>query len=507
LKFAGLKRTEAVTQIPENLVSQLTNSTGWLNLPPVATRIIELGGKSTNNLGAVASAIGADPLVAEKIQRIANSDFYARRRKSSNLRQSMIVLGLGATFTLALGVSLVSKLRDANLKSLHFSHYWRRALLASAWGKLLALEFGRSDAEEVFLAALLQDIGMLVVDELAPETYANLAPADTQHSTLSQLERHALQCDHRLIGAWLTEQWGMPDNIVQAVKHSHELTSTTLSPEARGFCRTVALSGQLSDVSLTLPDKAAINQVGRLVHRHFGILPNRLAELLDTIRQQAPVAENIFEMEIFAPEQLQATVDTAHEILAIPNVLAWQSGDKLPQEPSRADSAGFDFTADQDPKTGVYNQRGFELIFRREFDAAQANDWPLSLISVDLDCISEVTDAQGRQAREKLLGAMVDLIADNVRATDYIALAEDGGFVLLLPGRTKDESENVAERLLAVADGGIVGTTLSLGIATHDTTSRFQRAKDLISAADEALYHSQRSGRNCCTSYTNIRAA
>ena len=496
-----------MTQIPENLVSQLTNSTGWLNLPPVATRIIELGGKSTNNLGAVASAIGSDPVVADKIQRIANSDFYARRRKSSNLRQSMIVLGLGATFTLALGVSLVSKLGEANLKGLHFSNYWRRAQLASAWGKLLAMEFGRNDAEEVFLASLLQDIGMLVVDELAPETYANLAPTEVQHSTLSQLERNALQCDHRLIGAWLTEQWGMPGNIVQAVKHSHELTATTLDSEARGFRRTVALSGQLSDVSLSRPDKAAINQIGRLVHRHFGILPGRLVELLDTVRQQAQVLENIFEMELFVPDQLQATVDNARKILAIPNVLAWQGGEKLPRETSCADSAGFDFTRDQDAQTGVYNQRGFEQIFRREFDAAQANDWPLSLIAVDLDRITALTDAQGRHAREKLIGSVAELIVDNVRATDYVALVEDGGFVLLLPGRTKDESDNVAERLLARADGEIIGTTLSLGAATHDVNSRFHRAKDLISAADEALYHSQRSGRNRCTCYANIRAA
>ena len=72
----------------------------------------------------------------------------------------------------------------------------------------------------------------------------------------------------------------------------------------------------------------------------------------------------------------------------------------------------------------------------------------------------------------------------------------------------KDEGDRrIFERLLARADGEIIGTTLSLGAATHDVNSKFQRAKDLISAADEALYHSQRSGRNRCTCYANIRAA
>jgi len=121
-----------MTQIPKNLASRLAECTSRFELPPVAVKIIELGQNSENDLGAVADAIGSDPVIAEKIMRMANSDFYARRRQSSNLRQAMIVLGLNATFMLALGFSLVSALRAANLKSLSFDDFWQRALLASA---------------------------------------------------------------------------------------------------------------------------------------------------------------------------------------------------------------------------------------------------------------------------------------------------------------------------------------------------------------------------------------
>jgi diguanylate cyclase (GGDEF)-like protein len=504
-----------MTQIPENLVSRLVKCTSRFSLPPVAVQIIELGENSENDLGAVADAIGSDPLIAEKIMRMANSDFYARRRQSSNLRQAMIVLGLKAAFTLALGFSIVSTLRAADLKGLNFDAYWRRALLAGAWGKLLAMEFGRPDAEEVFVASLLQDIGMLVIDELAPETYKNFSPFDVEHSMTSEYEKSVLQSDHRAIGAWLLQSWKIPENIVQAVRHSHELTAAGLAPETRGFIRTVALTSELSDVCLSSPNEDAIRQVGRLAHRHFGILPNRLAELLDTVRQQAPVAESIFAMEVFAAGPLQQVTDTAREILVIPNLHTLQSGTGIVQETSKTENTGFNFKIDKDGATGVKSRPDFEIILRRELNAAQKNNWPLSVITVGLDRCSEIADVHGRSAHDDMLREVSGLLMENVRETDYVAHYEDDEFVLLLPGKASEAAENVAERLLTAAHGKTITngrgktieTTLSLGIATHDTDHDFQSPKDLVSAAGEALYHSQRCGRDQYTSYANIKAA
>jgi diguanylate cyclase (GGDEF)-like protein len=513
--FAGAQRTEAMTQIPKHLVRRMAECTSRFSLPSVAVQIIELGQNSANDLGAVADAIGSDPVIVEKIMRMANSDFYARRRQSANLRQAMIVLGLSATFTLALGFSLVSTFRTFDLKGLNFDAYWRRALLAGAWGKLLAMEFGRSDAEEVFVASLLQDIGMLLIDVLHPETYRNISPFAAEHSGISEHEQSVLQSDHRAIGTWLLQSWKMPENIVQAIKHSHELTAVSLAPEIRGFTRTVALTSQLSDVFLSSPDDDAIRQVGRLAHRHFGILPNRLAELLDTVQQQAPVAESIFEMQVFSAGSLQQMTDTAREILVVPNLHKLQTGKQLSHETSNAEDGVFNFEFDKDDATGVYSRQGFEMILRRELDAAHKHGWPLSVITLGLDdCIDHCAVA-GRHAYDGMLREVIGLLTENVRETDYVAHYEDDLFVLLLPGRAREEAENVAERLLTTVHdktitnerGKTIATTLSLGIATHDADNDFKSPKDLVSAADEALYHSQRSGRDQYTSYADIEAA
>ena len=99
--------------------------------PGVATHIIELAQDPDIEMGKVAKALSMDSALSTKILRIANSPLYAQRRKSENLRQALVVLGLNATLTLALSFSLVKSLRGGKSNGLSYGLYWRRALLAA----------------------------------------------------------------------------------------------------------------------------------------------------------------------------------------------------------------------------------------------------------------------------------------------------------------------------------------------------------------------------------------
>ncbi|TDJ46745.1 MAG: diguanylate cyclase [Gammaproteobacteria bacterium] len=77
------------------------------------------------------------------------------------------------------------------------------------------------------------------------------------------------------------------------------------------------------------------------------------------------------------------------------------------------------------------------------------------------------------------------------------------------------EAEAVAARLVEAAhdttirdgDGDIVNVTLSIGIATLTDHCKFDSPKAFLAAADEALYHSKRRGRDQLTTFDSIEAA
>ena len=64
--------------------------------PGVASHIIELARDPEIEMGKVAKALSMDSALSTKVLRIANSPLYAQRRKSENLRQALVVLGLNA---------------------------------------------------------------------------------------------------------------------------------------------------------------------------------------------------------------------------------------------------------------------------------------------------------------------------------------------------------------------------------------------------------------------------
>ena len=191
---------------------------------------------------------------------------------------------------------------------------------AATWGKLLASEFGRRDAEEVFLAALLQDIGMLAVDKIAPDIYAGISAFQIEHNRVSPARAELHGTDHRSVGAWLLKSWNMPAALVRGVQHSHDPSAGGVEPERP---RVRALRGAVRRDGRRLadgPERDRHPPRRRAGSPHLGILPNRLAEMFAIIREQIPVAEGLFEMQMFPSDQLQDIVDTARETLVVRNL-------------------------------------------------------------------------------------------------------------------------------------------------------------------------------------------
>ena len=183
----------------------------------MATHIIELAQDPEIEMGKVAKALSMDSALSSKVLRIANSPLYAQRRKSENLRQALVVLGLNATLTLALSFSLVKSLRGAKSNGLNYKFYWRRALLAATAARALGDAMRQTLAEEIFLAALLQDVGMLALDQAVPDLYRDGEKLQRDHAALAEHEKKRLQADHAYVGGWLMRTWNLPERLYRAM--------------------------------------------------------------------------------------------------------------------------------------------------------------------------------------------------------------------------------------------------------------------------------------------------
>lgn len=476
--------------------------------PGVATHIIQLAQDPNIEMGKVARAIGMDPALATKVLRIANSPLYAQRRRSENLRQALIVLGLNATLTLALSFSLVKALRGAKPNGVNHPLYWRRALLGASAARALGEATGQTLLEELFLAGLLQDIGMLALDKAMPDLYRDTSEMQNNHRELAAHERKRIGVDHADVGIWLMKHWNLPDRLSTAIGNSHKLDNRRVLEPADGFNRCVAMSGPVVDIFLLPSGQRPFQETAQQVERVFGLSKEDFGRVIERIGSLVPDTEATFETALMSdPESI---VEHAREVLMIRSMHQLQEIGTLRDTADSLSERARELEEEsrRDSLTGVYNRAYLEQYLRQEFDEATRNDWPLSIAFCDLDGFKKVNDNYGHQAGDKVLRTTATLLKSNVRRVDVVARYGGEEFVLVFPATDRDIARSVCERVVEAFqttrhDIGPkpITVTMSIGFATHGGGTRFASVESLVKAADQALYTAKLQGRNRMVRY------
>jgi diguanylate cyclase (GGDEF)-like protein len=473
--------------------------------PGVATHIIELAQDPEIEMGKVAKALSMDSALSSKVLRIANSPLYAQRRKSENLRQALVVLGLNATLTLALSFSLVKGLRNSKSNGLNYQWYWRRALLAATAARALCDAMRQSLAEEIFLAALLQDVGMLALDQAAPDLYRDTETLQRDHVALAEHEKKRLKTDHAQVGGWLMRNWNLPERLHRAITHSHHLDLDYSPDPAKIFDRCVALSGPVADLFLLDAEQRQFAETALCAERSLGLDRMAFGQVLGTISAMIPETEAIFEAELLSKQHPELILEQAREVLMLRSLHALREINTLRAAADTATTrtAELEEETRRDPLTGVYNRAYLEQILAREFENSTRHKWSLSVAFVDLDNFKNLNDSFGNQAGDRMLQATARLLRGNTRETDMIARYGGEQFVVVLPSTDAHTAHHICERIVMAFrnTGHVIGSdhtkvTVSIGCATHGSETQFSNYGDFIKAADQALYTAKTRGRN-----------
>ncbi len=209
------------------------------------------------------------------------------------------MLGLNATLTLALSFSLVKSLRGGKSNGLNYKFYWRRALLAATAARALGDAMRQTLAEEIFLAALLQDVGMLALDQAVPDLYRDGEKLQRDHAALAEHEKKRVQADHASVGGWLMRTWNLPERLYRAIERSHQLELSYSAVPAEIFDRCVALSGPVADLFLLDPEQRQFAETALCAERSLGLDRVAFGQVLGTIGSMIPETEAIFEIRAF----------------------------------------------------------------------------------------------------------------------------------------------------------------------------------------------------------------
>jgi diguanylate cyclase (GGDEF)-like protein len=159
------------------------------------------------------------------------------------------------------------------------------------------------------------------------------------------------------------------------------------------------------------------------------------------------------------------------------------------------------FQATHDGLTGSWNRSEILEMLRRELERGARSNTTTGILMLDIDHFKAINDTYGHLTGDAVLREVTQRISQAVRSYDSVGRYGGEEFVIVLPGCNREQVDQGAERVRAAVDGGPVrvnesqiAVTVSIGAAvtTHGAISE----KEILAAADLALYRAKEIGRN-----------
>lgn len=208
-------------------------------MPAVAQKLLTLPLETSKGENAMLKLIEHDPQLSAKIIGLANSPLFGASQKVTSVRDAAMLLGMTRVKSVAIGISAMTALTKMPQGRLSLQDLWLHSLTVALSMRTIVQHMPaalRPDDDEIFLAGLLHDIGYLVLayldTKLSDELHAKLAAPQPGLSML-EIELQLLGITHNELSALLAENWGLPDDIIAALRRHHEPESAEIAHDNR----------------------------------------------------------------------------------------------------------------------------------------------------------------------------------------------------------------------------------------------------------------------------------
>ncbi len=210
----------------ESLLSRIADVP---TLPTSVLRVMQMIEDPFCSSSDLAKVIQADPAMAAKVLKLANSSYYGFRQKIGNVPQAVTLLGFATLKNTLLAAAVFDMFRVAGT-GFDLNALWKHSVTTATAAKLIAKRVRYPQSEKAFTAALLHDVGKIILARFLPQALSEIV--DTvlgEQMAMYDAEKKVLGLSHPALGAWTLGRWGLPSPIVEAVEFHHHPTRAQTS--------------------------------------------------------------------------------------------------------------------------------------------------------------------------------------------------------------------------------------------------------------------------------------
>lgn len=206
------------------------------SLPPAPTllpELLELLGDPDTDGDRVVRLVTYDPTLTANVLRLCNSAALGLTTPVPTLSEAILRLGYGQIFRLVVASCGAKSMRSGPNQQAIQRQLWSHSVVSAVGAQKIAKDRG-VDENLSFTAALLHDIGKIVMLDVLEDKYTRLLAESKQHGqSLVDAEKRLFGLHHAELGGRLLARWKFPLSLSAAVCFHY-------NPAAAGVHRHIA---------------------------------------------------------------------------------------------------------------------------------------------------------------------------------------------------------------------------------------------------------------------------
>ncbi len=302
------------------ILETIKKSAAVPSMPQVVLRFLEIMQDPEFDYKDLERILATDAGTVGEVLRLANSALFGVRNKVVSIKQALTLLGPKRTRSLLLGRYLVDTMSHRKVAGLDMSYFWRRSLASSVVASQFAGRLLPKHRDEVFISALLCDIGIPILAEALPKSYGPIAAQYTPHGeyVTEDRERAAVQVTHGEVSAMVLAHWTLPATITTAVNLHQSWT-----PGEGDAAFMARILNSADRIARLLCEVDAPDEIGRVcidATAFIGVDAGFLVDLLPTIERDVEELADALRIDVI-PSAVYGLVATAVQE-AVTNAMA-----------------------------------------------------------------------------------------------------------------------------------------------------------------------------------------
>jgi putative nucleotidyltransferase with HDIG domain len=271
----ALKKLELIENLP--------------TLPVIVQQIQKLIDNPKSNMSQIATVITRDQAIAARVVRLVNSAFYGFSNKISSIQQAIMLLGLNTVKNLVIGVSVVKTFEGIPGSTVFDrQNFWLHSFGCATCARLMAKSMNQQEPEDFFMAGLLHDIGILILDQFFHAEFVDIVQQVLKtKGELVLVESEVIGIDHCEVGAFIAEKWRIPEFLKTAIGHHHRPRFSQIETE---YTLLIAAVVHVADavvcqngITPGFPCTISLNEEAV---RKAGLNANTIVEIFETVKTE-----------------------------------------------------------------------------------------------------------------------------------------------------------------------------------------------------------------------------